>query len=323
MGEKIMRSREEVIKIASSWLGKKESDGSYKEIIDIYNSFKGPFPRGLKMQYDWSWCACTWSAIAIKLGYTDIMPIEISCGELINGAKKMGCWQENDAYIPLTGDAILYDWDDSGKGDNTGWPDHVGIVEYVSVKSGYITVIEGNYQDSVKKRTISINGKYIRGFITPKYDGDWIELPYGEAGEKDVKTLALEVISGLWGDGEKRELMLETYGYNYSEVQAKVNEILNTPSKNISASKTVVTSCYAKSKDYSLSGTYVTIDDLYCRNDAGTNKKALCLIPKGTEVENFGFYTMFGDVPWLLIQFYLDGIEYIGFSSSKYLKKKK
>ena len=95
-----MRSRSEVVKLVSSWIGKKEADGSYKEIIDIYNSFTGAFPRGIRMKYGWSWCACTWSALAIALGYTDIMPIEISCGELIKRAKEMGCWQENDGYVP-------------------------------------------------------------------------------------------------------------------------------------------------------------------------------------------------------------------------------
>ena len=39
-----MRSRSEVVKLISSWIGKKEADGSYKEIIDIYNSFTGEFP---------------------------------------------------------------------------------------------------------------------------------------------------------------------------------------------------------------------------------------------------------------------------------------
>lgn len=162
-----MRSRNEVIKIAQSWIGLKESDGSFRTIIDLYNSHK-PYARGVKMQYSYSWCACTWSAIAIKLGYTDIMPIEISCGELIKIAQKMGIWQENDAYVPLPGDGILYDWDDNGVGDNMGWPDHIGIVE--KVEGSTITLIEGNYNDAVKRRTIQVNGRYIRGYITPKYD---------------------------------------------------------------------------------------------------------------------------------------------------------
>lgn len=168
MNDKIKKSRFEVVKVAASWIGKKESDGTYKEIIDIYNTYKGPFPRGIKMQYGWSWCACTWSAIAIKLGYTDIMPIEISCGKMIEKAKEMGIWKESDSYEALPGDAILYDWDDNGVGDCTGWPDHIGIIEKIS--NGIYTVIEGNKNKAVDRRTIKINGKFIRGFITPKYD---------------------------------------------------------------------------------------------------------------------------------------------------------
>lgn len=163
------KTRSAVVSLAQSWVGKKESDGSYKTIIDIYNSYTGEFPRGTKMQYGWAWCAATWSALAIKLGYTDIMPIEISCYYLIEAAKKMGRWVENDAYTPKTADAVLYDWDDSGAGDNTGTPDHIGIVE--KVEGSLITVIEGNYSNAVKRRVLEVNGRYIRGYICPKYDG--------------------------------------------------------------------------------------------------------------------------------------------------------
>ena len=71
--------------------------------------------------------------------------------------------------MPKPGDYIFYDWQDSGVGDCTGSADHVGIVEKVSGTS--ITVIEGNYSDSVKRRTISVNGRYIRGYGVPKYGG--------------------------------------------------------------------------------------------------------------------------------------------------------
>lgn len=206
--------RDEVIKLAQSWIGLNEKDKSYKKIIDIYNSYKGPFPRNLKMQMGWSWCACTWSALAIKLGYTKIMPIEISCGQLVEAAKKMGIWVEKDNYIPKPGDAILYDWQDDGKGDNTGWPDHVGVVEEVS--GNYTTVIEGNYKDAVGRRKIQINGKFIRGFITPKYDDK----------KKTINQIAKEVIAGKWGSGDSRKKKLEKAGYDYKKVQKKVNELL-------------------------------------------------------------------------------------------------
>ena len=74
---------------------------------------------------------------------------------------------ENDAYTPSAGDMILYDWDDNGVGDNTGSADHIGIV--VSVSGGVIKVIEGNKSNAVGYRDLAVNGKYIRGFVTPKY----------------------------------------------------------------------------------------------------------------------------------------------------------
>lgn len=158
----------EMVKLAQSWIGKKESDGSHKMIIDIYNTYK-PHPRGTKMQYDWAWCACTVSALAIELGYTDIVPIEMSCSRMIELAKSKGIWVETDSITPTPGMFLLYDWDDtSAKSENKGDPEHIGIVEKVS--GGKITVIEGNYGNAVKRRVIDVNGRYIRGYIAPKYD---------------------------------------------------------------------------------------------------------------------------------------------------------
>lgn len=67
--------------------------------------------------------------------------------------------------------------------------------------------------------------------------------------------------------------------------------------------------------------TYGQTSNVYCRNDAGTNKKALCLIPAGTKVECFGYYTAFSGTKWLYVQFTLDGVKYTGLVCSKYLKK--
>ena len=322
-------SRSAVLALIDSWVGKNEADGSYKEIIDIYNSYS-PLPRGTKMQYGWSWCACTWSALMIKLGYTDIAPIEISCGELVKKAQEMGIWEENDAYVPNVGDAVLYDWDDNGVGDNTGWPDHVGTVTYVNYSAGYMVVTEGNYSDAVKKRTISLNGKYIRGFITPKYSSEVIVDQIETAEKKTVETLAREVIAGEWGSGQVRKDKLKKAGYDYDAVQNKVNEILNggaTTAKNPVQDQTqpisgkVTATCVAHKFDKNLAGAYTTTADLYCRNDAGTNKKALCVIPKGTTVKNYGYYNLANGKKWLYIQFTMDGIVYTGFSSIDYLKR--
>ena len=48
---------------------------------------------------------------------------------------------------------------------------------------------------------------------------------------KTVEQLAQEVIQGVWGNGQDRKNALTNAGYDYSAVQARVNEILGTSSK--------------------------------------------------------------------------------------------
>lgn len=157
-----------VVDQARAWLGCKESNGTHKAIIALYNSHK-PLARGYAVKYTDDWCATFVSAVAIKCGATDIIPTECSCIQMIELFKKLGCWVEDDNYSAQAGDIIFYDWEDSGKGDNVGSPNHVGIVESVSHETKTFTVIEGNKGEAVARRNIAINGKYIRGFGVPKY----------------------------------------------------------------------------------------------------------------------------------------------------------
>lgn len=158
--------RQNYVNTAIGYLGCKESDGSHKKIIDLYNSHK-PLARGYAVKYTDAWCATFVSAMAIKCGLTDIIPTECGCGQMIQLFQKLGAWVENDAHTPQTGDVIFYDWDDSGIGDCTGYPEHVGIV--VSVTGGNMKIIEGNKSDSVSYRAIAVNARYIRGYGAPKY----------------------------------------------------------------------------------------------------------------------------------------------------------
>lgn len=212
----------EVVNQAKAWLGYKESDGTHKKIIDIYNSQK-KLPRSYPVKYTDQWCATFVSAVSVKLGYTSIMPTECGCNQMIDLYKKLGGWIEDDSKTPAPGWILFYNWDDAGKGDTTGDAEHVGIVEKVS--NGKITVIEGNYSNSVKRRTLDVNGRYIRGYGVPKYDEKVSSKV--EAKPKSVTEIAKEVINGKWGNGSDRANKLKNAGYDYNAVQAEVNRILS------------------------------------------------------------------------------------------------
>ena len=124
------------------------------------------------MAYTDDWCVAFVTACAIKCGATDIIPKECSCSKMIELFKGLGCWVENDAYVPAPGDILFYDWDDKGTGDNVNGPDHVGIVEKIC--GGTITIIDGNNSSGqcVRRRTVKVNGRYIRGYGVPRYDSE-------------------------------------------------------------------------------------------------------------------------------------------------------
>lgn len=168
--------RQKVVDCAKTFIGAKQGSTLHKKIIDTYNSQK-VLPLSYRMTYTAPWCAASVTAWSIMAGTYDVIPAECSCSRMIVKAKEMGIWIENDAYIPKIGDFVIYDWGDSGKGDNIGEPDHVGLVSNVS-RSAF-AVIEGNMGSShtCGTRTMQINGRYIRGFISPKYK-DLIKVEY-------------------------------------------------------------------------------------------------------------------------------------------------
>lgn len=106
--------------------------------------------------------------IQTSMFYIDYITTECGCGRFRDNAKKLGIWVENDAYTPKIGDAIIYYWSDNGVGDCQTGADHIGIVTAVS--GNMFTVTEGNMGSGiVGKRNMQVDGRYIRGFITPDY----------------------------------------------------------------------------------------------------------------------------------------------------------
>lgn len=167
--------RSKIVNWMVKYVGITEGSAEHLEIIKFYNDSK--LCSRYKMTKKDAWCATTVSAAFIANGMAGAAGsgslfecVECGCGEMIKLAQKQGIWVEDDKYVPVVGDVIMYDWDDSGSTstkDNTGWPEHVGVV--ASASGNTFKVVEGNIKDSVGYRAMTVNGKYIRGFITPNY----------------------------------------------------------------------------------------------------------------------------------------------------------
>lgn len=237
-------TRNKIVAQAQSWLGCKESDGSHKQIIDVYNAHK-PLPRGYAVKCiangdskNDAWCATFVTACAIKCGATDIIPKECSCNKMIELFKNLGCWKEGDAYVPSPADIIFYDWEDTGSGDNVGVSDHVGIVEKVSGDT--ITVIEGNYSNACKRRTLKINGRYIRGYGVPKY--------VAETSTTFAKGDKVKVKAAVTYEGKPFKVYYDTYDV----IDAKGDRIVIGIGKTVTAA--VKASSLTKSADKEVKG---------------------------------------------------------------------
>lgn len=169
-------TRQDIVDQICSWEGWSEANGKFRKIIDIYNYYLPAAVKSgtmsYKVRYTDEWCATAASAAYIQAGAPELFPIECGCPRNIRLAQKMGIWQEADNYVPQPADAVIYDWQDSGSGDNKGTPDHIGIVIGVNRPAGTIIVMEGNKDETVGRRVLKIDSRYIRGFICPKFVSD-------------------------------------------------------------------------------------------------------------------------------------------------------
>lgn len=84
---------------------------------------------------------------------------------------------------------------------------------------------------------------------TPYIDKDFTENTQNTSNLEDV---ARDVIRGVYGNGEERKQKLENAGYNYSEVQAIVNKMLNGSSNSVNledVAKDVIKGVYGNGEE--------------------------------------------------------------------------
>lgn len=189
---------------ALQFVGIKQGSARHKEIIDGYNNGVKPLPRSYRVTYSDSWCATFVSYVMLKCGATNA-PYECSCYYM----KKKATTNKQIVKTPKINDLVIYDW------GNNGTLDHVGII--TEINGNVLTVVEGNKSKQVGVRTISKNSSEIDCYI---------RVPNSTTTTTDLTTIANEVIKGKYGNGDERKKALESMGYNYREVQAKVNDLL-------------------------------------------------------------------------------------------------
>ena len=158
--------RMKLVDTACAWEGIREDDGSHKSLVDLYNTIT-PLPQNYSLTYEDSWCAAFVTVSALQSELTDLVPPECSCARQVKLFQELDRWEEHDAYRPLPGDILYYDWDFSKKLDCVGWPDHIGIV--VGTYGPFIRVMEGNKDDDASFRVIWRNDWFIRGYGLPDY----------------------------------------------------------------------------------------------------------------------------------------------------------
>ena len=198
--------RKKVANTINEWIGTKEGSKNYQAILKIFNN-SANIDRVAKEGE--GWCGVTVSTAWLKLGIAQYICYGFNCNVMQEQAAAKGIWTEKDNYIPKVGDAVLFDWDDNGVGDNTGTIDHIGLI--TSVNGNSFVVTEGNYNHQVKTRTMTVNSRYIRGFITPNY---------AYIAKHAVQTIPVPSIS-VQGVGNGKWLNVATDGSTYTGIFGK------------------------------------------------------------------------------------------------------
>ena len=168
------------------------------------------------------------------------------CVQKVQMYKDAGRWYTK-ASLAESGDQVFFRSDSYVSKSNPLGVYHTGAVLTWDDKGYYVS--EGNTNGNKvaeKFYPYSAVGSKIAGFGRPRWTG-W-ERPKAEEpaepttpapeptpepspapvepSKKSIDEIAKEVIAGKWGNGKERADRLTEAGYNYSEVQAKVNEML-------------------------------------------------------------------------------------------------
>lgn len=145
-----------IVKVANSQIGVKEAP--YNNVK--YNTWYYGREVKDKNSKDTShaWCVVFISWCADRAGIsTDTVPKTAGVGSIMNFYKNAGRYKtRSSGYVPKVGDIAIF-----------GNASHAGIV--VACDGNTVSVVEGNYSDSVKLNTYKVGARNISGYCSPDY----------------------------------------------------------------------------------------------------------------------------------------------------------
>lgn len=148
-----MATADEFIEQAAGYIG-------YYGDYNVFNHWYWCVLNGYDEDPGWAWCAVFQSYVADDLD----MDVRYSASSAAFGTQFPRVW------TPQRGDFVLFNWD--GRQD-TGWTDHIGVVEWADPGSGYFGTIEGNTgYGEVARCTRYMYGGYFCAFFRPDWDDE-------------------------------------------------------------------------------------------------------------------------------------------------------
>ena len=200
-----MTQKEKVIQIAQGELGYREDANGWTKYGQWYEENVAKvagFSRA-----DWCNMFLTW--VFYKAGamdnqvYPSTSPQGSACPYCLSWFEKKGCRTGADD-MPQAGDIVFYRWN-----ANTSYIDHIGLVEKVegsSANTAKMTVIEGNKNNSVSRRTIAYRASEVIATVRPPYKAENIS---------ETVSAPFEMSQGSKGDAVKiLQMALLMHGYN-------------------------------------------------------------------------------------------------------------
>lgn len=146
-----------VVEIAKSQVGVKEKPYNNVKYNTWFYGREVRDPNSKSTAH--AWCVVFISWCADRAGVpTTVVPKTAGVWYIMGFYRERGLYHaRKDGYIPSPGDVIIF-----------GNADHAGLV--ASCDGVNVTVIEGNYSDSVKMNTYSLKSTKILGYCSPDYN---------------------------------------------------------------------------------------------------------------------------------------------------------